>query len=66
MEAVRPISAFEHWARRWGVGTIIAIGVIAAIAYYYAIEPIKTTAVLASAVRQSTPLILGALCGMLG
>lgn len=66
MEAVRNVPAMERWARRWGLTAIIALLVTAAIAYYYAIEPTKTTAVLASAVRQSTPLILGALCGMLG
>lgn len=66
MEAVRHVPAYERWARRWGFTVIVALGVIAGIAYYFAIEPIKTTAVLASAVRQSTPLVLGALCGMIG
>ena len=32
----------------------------------YALKPVTTIAVLASAIRQSTPLVLGALCGLLG
>ena len=66
MEAVRNVSALERWARRWGLGSLFGVLVVTVIAYYYNIEPSKTEAVLASAVRQSTPLVLGALCGMLG
>ena len=36
------------------------------IAYYYIRDPQITEAVLASAVRQATPLVLGALCGLIG
>ncbi len=42
----------------------LLIGVI--VIWFYRINPLVTTAVLASAVRQSTPLVLGALCGLLG
>jgi simple sugar transport system permease protein len=38
----------------------------AVIIWFYRANPLVTTAVLASAVRQSTPLVLGALCGLLG
>ncbi len=44
------------------------LGVVVVIAFFwgYVVDPIVFTAVMASAVRQSTPLILGALCGLLG
>lgn len=44
------------------VGGLALIGII----YGYITDPVTTTAVLASTLRQSTPLILGALCGMIG
>jgi simple sugar transport system permease protein len=40
--------------------------ICAVIIWFYRLNPLVTTAVLASAVRQSTPLVLGALCGLLG
>ena len=40
--------------------------IFGAILWFYYQSPIATTAVLASAIRQSTPLILGALCGLMG
>lgn len=46
-----------------GVGVVLAI---VAIAIFYFVAPLQTTAVLASAIRQSIPLVLGALCGLLG
>ena len=48
------------------VGTIFGILALIAISYGYYIDPQVTTAVLASTLRQSTPLVLGALCGVLG
>ena len=44
------------------IGIIVVIGAI----YSYTVNPRITTAVLASSLRQSTPLVLGALCGMIG
>ncbi|MCB0167630.1 MAG: ABC transporter permease [Anaerolineae bacterium] len=44
------------------VGGLALIGII----YGYITNPVTTTAVLASTLRQSTPLVLGALCGMIG
>ncbi len=40
------------------VGATVVIG--------YVIDPLVTTAVLNSTLRQSTPLVLGAMCGLLG
>ncbi len=51
----------EHWLMALIIGLILV-----AIAYFYAVAPRQTTAVLASTLRQSIPLILGALCGLLG
>jgi simple sugar transport system permease protein len=45
-----------------GVGLLI----LGTILWFYHQHPAATTAVLASALRQSTPLILGALCGLMG
>jgi ABC-type uncharacterized transport system permease subunit len=44
----------------------IGLIVFAAIVWIYRTQPLTTTAVLASALRQSIPLALGALCGLLG
>ena len=47
---------------------IIVVGLLIAIAVYaaHAANPTSTTAVLRSTLRQATPLILGALCGLIG
>jgi len=42
-------------------GLLLFLGLL----YGYALNPVITISVLASAVRQSTPLVLGALCGLL-
>lgn len=64
--AAVPVPAWRRWLiEHWiavTVGALLVIGVIAAYIY----NPIVTSAVLASTVRQSTPLVLGALCGLLG
>lgn len=45
----------------------MGIGLIAAVIMVcYSLFPAATVAVLASAIRQSTPLALGALCGLMG
>jgi simple sugar transport system permease protein len=45
---------------------IIVGGVIVISIVFYILDPGQTAAVLASTVRHSTPLVLGALCGLLG
>ncbi len=42
------------------------LAVLVAVIAFYLNNPMITEAVLASAVRQSTPLVLGAMCGVLG
>ena len=44
----------------------VAVVVIVALAFYNFNSAIKTSAVLNSTFRQSTPLVLAALCGLLG
>jgi ABC-type uncharacterized transport system permease subunit len=68
MQATNVIAmpAWRRWLARYGmtvgIGLLILIGVIIA----YINNAIVTTAVLASTVRQSTPLVLGAMCGLMG
>lgn len=47
-----------------GIG--FAVLIIIAIVAYYLYQPRQATAVYTSTLRQSTPLILGALCGLIG
>lgn len=60
----RPASTNWVLQNKWYL-LIIAI-VAGSIVYAYATNDRVTTAVLASTIRQSTPLILGALCGLIG
>ena len=67
MELTAPRQALStNWLIRnkW----LVLIGVIVAgsVIYAYATNAVVTTAVLSSTIRQSTPLILGALCGLIG
>ncbi|MCB0191798.1 MAG: ABC transporter permease [Anaerolineae bacterium] len=48
------------------IGLIFGVLVLIGIIYGYITNPVTTTAVLASTLRQSTPLVLGALCGLIG
>lgn len=52
----------RHRALALSFGLILG----AVLVWLYRVNPLVTTAVLASALRQSTPLVLGALCGLLG
>ena len=52
------------YQRRWWIFTVVAI--IGFTLFTGEFKEAQTTAILASTLRQSTPLLLGALCGMLG
>ena len=54
----------QYFMRRYGALTIFGAVLLAVILFFYLRDPQSTTAVLASTVRHSTPLILGALCGI--
>ncbi|GAB4495121.1 MAG: ABC transporter permease [Anaerolineales bacterium] len=59
-------SALILWFTRWRVWLVVGAVMTIAILAGYVANPIVTVAVLSSTVRQSTPLVLGALCGLLG
>ncbi len=46
--------------------TVFAFSVTLITIICYCINPVVTVSVLSSAIRQSTPLVLGALCGLVG
>ena len=58
--------SWKRYFRQWGVLIILGGLILTAIIYYYLKDPVITEAVLASAVRHATPLVLGAMCGLLG
>ena len=51
---------------RFGVLGLLLVIVLASILISYIFVPLETTATSAAAVRASIPLVLGALCGLLG
>jgi len=63
---IRDFGNIQRFFKRWGTGLVIAAIVVATIIYFFIQDAAVTTAVLRSAVRQSTPLVLGALCGLMG
>jgi ABC-type uncharacterized transport system permease subunit len=56
----------SRWTSWRSVGGVVVAAVAIAIVYGYTTNPDVTTAVLAASLRQSTPLVLGALCGLIG
>ncbi len=67
MELTAPRQAQStNWLIRNKWLALIGLIVAGSVIYAYATNAVVTTAVLASTIRQSTPLILGALCGLIG
>lgn len=66
METTVSPPKIKTWVSDFGVSAVIALVVVVAIFWGYVTSPQVTTAVLASTLRQSTPLVLGALCGLMG
>jgi len=58
--------ALKHFLARWGTWLVIGILIVVAVTWGYITNPKVAVAVLASTVRQATPLVLGAMCGLLG
>jgi len=58
--------AWRKALRRFGPTVGVGLALIVATLWFYNDNPITTEAVLASAIRHSTPLVLGALCGLVG
>lgn len=59
-------AAARRFLRRYGAALSVVLLVLVASAVSYSIAPQRTQAVLAATLRASTPLILGALCGLYG
>ncbi len=59
-------SPLRQWLSRWGTTAGIGLGVIFVILYGYTTNAVVTISLLASTVRQATPLVLGAICGLMG
>jgi ABC-type uncharacterized transport system permease subunit len=59
------LPSWKYFIKRYGVGLGGAFVIVVAILSFYIYDPQITEAVLASALRHSTPLVLGALCGVL-
>jgi len=66
MYDLKTATPWKYFFRRWKTLIIGGLLLVIIIIVNYIRNPEITEAVLASAVRQSTPLILGALCGLLG
>ncbi len=64
--AYTTLPSWNYFLRRNGVSLGVGVIVLTTVLVFYSQDPKITEAVLASAVRHSTPLILGALCGLLG
>ena len=62
----RSPTSLERFIARWRTWIIIGIGVTVLVIWSYVYNSVVTEAVLSSTVRQATPLVLGALCGLLG
>jgi simple sugar transport system permease protein len=66
MEASISTPSSKRLWDRFGIVGLLIVAILIGIVVFYIISPLKTTATLASAMRQSIPLVLGALCGLLG
>ena len=64
--SINETTAFQRFFKRWGLTIIVALIAVVTITWGYITNPRVTEAVLASTIRQSTPLVLGALCGLIG
>ncbi|MCP5095723.1 MAG: ABC transporter permease [Chloroflexi bacterium] len=50
----------------FSIRNVLIVVIVVAIAWSYAVAPDQTRSVLRGSIRQSTPLVLGALCGLIG
>ncbi len=61
-----PLTKIKHIFYHLRIGLSLGLIVFGVIVWMYHTQTLATTAVLASALRQSVPLALGALCGLIG
>ena len=62
----KPLPTWQRILIRNRTSLIVAAVLVILVIIGYIVDPNVTTAVLASAIRHSTPLVLGALCGLMG
>ena len=60
------VSPLRQFLKRWGYTITVVLSVIGVTIWQYNLNAQITEAVVASTIRQATPLVLGALCGLLG
>lgn len=60
------VSPLQRFLKRWGTTLFVILSVIGITIWQYSVNAQITEAVVASTIRQSTPLVLGALCGLIG
>jgi simple sugar transport system permease protein len=58
--------SWQTFLEKYGVWIIFGLVILLAIGYFYAASPRETEAVLKSTIRHSTPLVLGAMAGLMG
>lgn len=58
------VPTWKRWLARYGVSIGVGATIVIAVGIAYGNNPTVTTAVLASTLRQATPITLGALCGV--
>jgi simple sugar transport system permease protein len=66
MESTTSVPIWKQIWDRLGVLGVVIIVVLVAVLLAFVRDQRVTTAVLSSTLRQSTPLVLGALCGLIG
>ena len=64
--AVEQPGRINQYVRRYWLWLIVGAVIVVVISYGYTVNPRTTRAVLSATLRQSTPLVLGALCGLWG
>lgn len=62
----KPLPTWQRYLIRNRTTLIVGLVLVVLVIIGYITDPQTTTAVLASSVRHSTPLVLGALCGLMG
>ena len=65
----KTMTTYSPWKRFFSHNKGILIGglvIFAIVVFFYILIPMETVAVLNATVRLSTPLVLGALCGLMG
>lgn len=60
------VSPLQRFLVRYWVALIAGLVGLVVVIWAYVVNPNVTQAVLASTIRHSTPLVLGALCGLVG